>query len=79
MVTSGRAVSRPAPAARRPGHRTAGDRPLFFLGRGTTWDVTPGRDRLLVELLPGGGRLGTAIETVTNWFEELRRLAPTKK
>jgi Tol biopolymer transport system component len=54
-------------------------RELFRLQSGGTWDVTPDRDRLLVELVSGGDRPGTTIETVTDWFEELRRLAPAKK
>lgn len=52
---------------------------LFRLQSSGTWDVTPDRDRLLVELGSGGDRPGTTIETVTEWFEELRRLAPAKK
>ncbi|MCX6537633.1 MAG: protein kinase [Acidobacteria bacterium] len=52
-------------------------RELFQLTAGTTWDVTPDRDRFLVELTVGGR--GSALALVTNWFEELRRRAPAKK
>jgi Tol biopolymer transport system component len=50
---------------------------VFQLLSGTTWDVTPDPDRLLVELT--SDRSGTKIATVTDWFEELRRRAPVKK
>ena len=52
---------------------------LFRLQSGATWDVTPDRDRLLVELGSGEASPGPTIETVTDWFEELRRLAPPRK
>jgi hypothetical protein len=43
---------------------------------GTTWDVTPDRDRFLIELTSSGE--GTRLATVTHWFEELRRRAPAR-
>ncbi len=64
-------VEIPADAVPRPGP----PRLLFPLLVGTTWDVTPDRDRFLIELVPRGVR----IATVTNWFEELRRRAPAKQ
>jgi serine/threonine-protein kinase len=48
---------------------------LFQMPHGTTWDVSPERDRFLVEL-PGTGATKDAVAPlvfVTNWFEELRR------
>jgi len=45
---------------------------------GTTWDVAPD-GRFLVELPPGGEQPGSTLDVVTNWFEELRRLAPARK
>jgi hypothetical protein len=50
---------------------------LFAMLAGTTFDVTPDRNKFLVELTTETGR-GT-ISTVTNWFDELRRRAPAKK
>jgi len=47
---------------------------------GTTWDITPDRDKFLVELTTtSSGAAGTTIATVTDWFEELRRNVPVKK
>ena len=50
---------------------------LFKLSTGTTWDVTPDGKRFLVELVPNGNTL--RLETVVNWFDELRRRVPTGK
>lgn len=50
---------------------------LFKLTVGTTWDVTPDRNRFLVELVSTGS--GSSLAIVTNWFDELRRRAPAKK
>jgi serine/threonine-protein kinase len=44
---------------------------------GTTWDVTPSKERFLIELSSRGE--GTRLALVTNWFEELRRRAPVKR
>ena len=52
-------------------------RDMFQLFGGTTWDVTPERNRFLVELTSAKG--GSAYAIVTDWFEELRRRAPAKK
>jgi hypothetical protein len=57
----------------RPGE----PREVFQMLSGTTWDVTPDPQRFLVETTWAGN--GSAIATVTNWFEELRRRAPAKK
>jgi len=43
----------------------------------TTWDVTPDRNKFLVELSSREG--GSTLAIVTNWFEELRRRVPPKK
>jgi serine/threonine-protein kinase len=67
------AVAIPPDATLRPGT----PQELFQVLSGTTWDVTPNRDRFLIELTAGGG--GSTIATVTDWFEELRRRAPAKK
>jgi hypothetical protein len=50
---------------------------LFQMLSGTTWDVTPSRDRFLIELTSAEG--GSTIATVTDWFEELRQRAPVKR
>ena len=44
---------------------------------GTTWDVTPDKNRFLIELT--STREGVRFAMVTNWFEELKRRAPAKK
>lgn len=44
---------------------------------GTTWDVAPDGNRFLVELFPSGNSL--RMETVVNWFDELRRRMPAGK
>lgn len=64
-------VDIPANDALRPG----APRQVFQQLVGTTWDVTPDRDRFLIELT--ASREGVRLATVTNWFEELRRRAPT--
>lgn len=44
---------------------------------GTTWDVSPDPNRFLVELTTATG--GSTLVMVTDWFDELRRLAPSKR
>ena len=44
---------------------------------GTTWDTTPDGQRFLVEIFATGGNL--RMETVVNWFDELRRRAGAAK
>jgi hypothetical protein len=48
---------------------------LFTTFTGTTWGVAPDGQHFLVESVVSGGTM----VTVTNWFDELRRRAPTKK
>ncbi|HEX5069343.1 MAG TPA: protein kinase [Vicinamibacterales bacterium] len=43
----------------------------------TTWDVSPDRNKFLVELSSRNG--ATMLALVTNWFEELRKRVPAKK
>ncbi len=50
---------------------------LFKMVPGTTWDVTPDRNRFLIELT--ANQTGSFLAMVTNWTEELRRRAPAKK
>jgi hypothetical protein len=51
---------------------------LFQLSLGTTWDPAPDGERFLVEVL-STSQTGSVFATVTNWFDELRRRAPSKK
>jgi serine/threonine-protein kinase len=51
---------------------------LFKTAYGTTWGPTPD-GRFLIEALGGGGVTGSTFATVTNWFDELKRRAPSKK
>ena len=44
---------------------------------GTTWDIAPDGNRFLVELFPSGNTL--RLETVVNWFDDLRRRVPAAK
>ncbi len=48
---------------------------MFALSFGTTWDVAPGNQRFLVELIDA---TPPNYVVVTNWFDELRRLAKPK-
>jgi serine/threonine-protein kinase len=50
---------------------------LFKMASGTTWDVAPDGKRFLVEFFPSGSNL--RLETVVNWFDELRRRVPAGK
>jgi hypothetical protein len=50
---------------------------LFKMASGTTWDVAPDGKRFLVEFFPSGSNL--RLETVVNWFDELRRRVPVGK
>jgi len=63
-------VSSPAFSAGAP-------RELFRQPSTTTWDITPDRNRFLVELSTRS--TGSTLAVVTNWFEELRRRAPARK
>jgi serine/threonine-protein kinase len=65
-------VDIPADDALRPGPPKL----VFQSLSGTTWDVTPDRERFLIELT--STRDGVRLATVTNWFEELRRRAPAR-
>ncbi len=44
---------------------------------GSTWDVAPDGNRFLIEVFPSGNNL--RMETVVNWFDELRRRLPAGK
>ena len=50
---------------------------LFHTLIGSTFDVAPGGNRFLLEMVVTPG--GSTIATVTNWFEELRERAPVKQ
>jgi serine/threonine-protein kinase len=51
----------------------------FVVGSGHSYDVTPDGQRfLMVEVLEPLPEPATELILVTNWFEELRRLVPTK-
>ncbi len=60
-----------------PEFRAGTPRELFQQPSTTTWDITPDRNRFLVELSARSG--GSTLAIVTNWFEELRRRAPVRK
>ena len=64
----------------QPGPVLAAEAPgeLFRFLPATTWDVTPEGDRFLVESTPIG-QSGSVFATVTDWFDELRRRAPSRK
>ncbi len=51
---------------------------LFRYTPGTTWDVAPDGEHFLVEQTSPTGT-GAVFAVVTNWFDELRRRAPSKK
>jgi dipeptidyl aminopeptidase/acylaminoacyl peptidase len=50
---------------------------VFKMFSGSTWDVAPDGKRFLVELFATGTSL--RLETVVNWFDELRRRVPAGK
>jgi serine/threonine-protein kinase len=60
-----------------PDFRAGPPRELFRQPSTTTWDITPDRNRFLVEL--SARATGSTLAIVTNWFEELRRRAPARK
>ncbi len=60
-----------------PDFRAGTPRELFRQPSTTTWDITPDRNRFLVEL--SARAAGSTLAIVTNWFEELRRRAPARK
>jgi Tol biopolymer transport system component len=60
-----------------PSFRAGTPRDLFQQLATTTWDVSPDRNRFLVEI--SARTSGSNLAIVTNWFEELRRRAPAKK
>jgi Tol biopolymer transport system component len=60
-----------------PEFRAGTPRELFQQPSTTTWDITPDRNRFLVELSARAG--GSTLAIVTNWFEELRRRVPGRK
>jgi hypothetical protein len=60
-----------------PDFRAGTPRELFRQPSTTTWDVTPDRNRFLVELSARSS--GSTLAIVTNWFEELRRRAPARR
>jgi serine/threonine-protein kinase len=51
---------------------------LFRRSHGTTWDVAPDAKRFLIEEVPDAEEGGRRLEAVVNWFDELRRRAPSK-
>jgi serine/threonine-protein kinase len=57
-----------------PAFRAGLPQELFKLQVGTTWDVAPDGKRFLVEFIPKSVDLH--METVVNWFDELRRRVP---
>src|SRR4029079_6038943 len=59
------------------GFRPGEPKELFRQLSTTTWDVSPDKNRFLVELSSRTG--GTTLAIVTNWFDELRRRAPARK
>ncbi len=66
-------VDIPADDALRPGPPKL----VFQSLVGTTWDVSPDRNKFLIELT--SSREGVRLATVTNWFEELTRRAPAAR
>jgi len=60
-----------------PDFRAGTPRELFQQPSTTTWDITPDRNRFLVEL--SARATGSTLAIVTNWFEELRRRVPARK
>jgi dipeptidyl aminopeptidase/acylaminoacyl peptidase len=66
-------VDVPAGPVFRAGHPKA----LFKVKRGAGFDVTPDPNRFLVERVPEKPE-GTTFVTITDWFDDLRRLVPTK-
>jgi len=62
--------------ATTPSFRPGQPRELFKQFSTTTWDVSPDRNKFLVELSANSG--GSTLAIVTNWFDELRRRVPTK-
>jgi Tol biopolymer transport system component len=60
-----------------PDFRAGTPRELFRQPSTTTWDITPDRNRFLVELSTRA--TGSTLAIVTNWFEELRRRVPARK
>jgi eukaryotic-like serine/threonine-protein kinase len=60
-----------------PAFAPGSPRELFRQPSTTTWDITPDRNRFLVELSARAS--GSTLAIVTNWFEELRRRAPARK
>ncbi len=63
--------------ATSPAFRAGEPHELFQQLATTTWDVTPDRNRFLVELSSRPN--GSSLAIVTNWFDELRRRAPPRK
>jgi Tol biopolymer transport system component len=59
-----------------PSFRAGQPKELFRQLSTTTWDISPDRNKFLVELSAGAG--GSTLAIVTNWFEELRRRVPSK-
>jgi Tol biopolymer transport system component len=59
------------------GFRPGEPKELFRQLSTTTWDVSPDKNKFLVELSARSG--ATTLAIVTNWFEELRRRAPARK
>jgi len=60
-----------------PGFRPGDPKELFRQLSTTTWDVSPDKNRFLIELSSRSG--GTILAFVTNWFEELRKRVPARK
>lgn len=52
---------------------------LFEIPRDADWDAAPDGQRFLVGKVPAAALdPRVTLRVVTNWFEELRRLAPTR-
>jgi eukaryotic-like serine/threonine-protein kinase len=60
-----------------PSFHAGQPRELFRQPKTTTWDVTPDKNRFLVEL--SQRQTVSTLNIVTNWFDELRRKAPARK
>jgi hypothetical protein len=70
-----------------PEFRAGQPRPLFVFGSTSNvaqvpmnegWDVAPNGKRFLVITALDKPEAGVTLQAVVNWFEELRRLAPTE-
>jgi len=60
-----------------PAFRASSPHQILKMFSGSTWDVAPDGNHFLVELYATGS--GLRMETVANWFDELRRRVPQGK